>query len=1047
MPLLRAHRPMAVHSAFVLCLAVLYLAFPGARTPLWALIGLSGFAAVFVGLHLHRPAHRWPWWFLAAGLLSFAAGDTIYNVLEEYLHVTDLFPSAADAAYLATYPFLAVGLLGLLRYRWLNKDLPALLDALIFTGALALLVWVGLMQPLTHVEGLTWQQRAISMAYPLGDVLVLALLLRLLTSSRPAGGNRSVHFLVIGTVAVLGFDILYGILQLNSTWQVGTLLDMGWVFFYAAWGLAALHPSMVEITARSPQREAVLPPRGRLVLLAIATLVAPAILLVEALRGNADDATVIAGFTGVLYLLVLFRLSSMVVAHRKALTRERALLDVSSSLVAGDRPRQIALSCESAVDTLFGPSVPHSSMLLSPQHSADLYAELLLSDTIDVPEDPLAATVGDDPSDSPGLSALSSPRQVSTAQLDPHIAAALGNLPTALVCPLVHPDHPSSGPRTGVLLAAGPEKQLTEIRGSLEILASQAGLAMERITLREEIIRRKSEAYFRTLVRNGSDVILIIDDDDTVRYASPSADAVFGRATLNGVPLPSLVEARDRDRAAQALARTREGSIRSARDHWLITYEGRQVEVEAQCSNLRQDPTVRGLVVTLRNVTEQRALEHELTQRAFHDPLTGLPNRALLLERIERALLRSRRDSTLVCVLFIDLDDFKLVNDSMGHSVGDELLVSVGNRLSATLRRSDTAARLGGDEFAVLMEDATRPLDAELLAAQVVQALSRPFRLARGMVSASVSVGVATSMDSVDTEELLSSADLALYAAKAEGKRRWHRFQPRLHLRMMERHELQSTMDSAIAENQFTLRYQPVVDFADAEAVVGFEALVRWSHLRHGLLPPQQFINIAEESGQINSLGAWVLSKAARDIAGLQSLSEPSVPLFASVNVSAVQFRDRTFPDRVREAVETSGLAPGSLQLELTETALVTEEDQTRRIMQRLRGMGIRIAIDDFGTGFASLRYLREFPIDVIKIDKSFIDNITEDSKKLGLVEGIVRIADTLGLQVIAEGIESAAQRDLLASMGCPCGQGYLFARPMTVEQGELLLGRSGASP
>jgi len=1043
---LRAHRPMVVYTAFVLCVTALYLAFADLRTPLWAVIGLSGFAAVLTGVHLHRPAHRWPWWFLACGLLSFAVGDTVYNVMEEYLDIAAPFPSVADVAYLLTYPLLATGLLGLLRYRWLNRDLPSLLDALIFTGALALLVWVSLMQPLTHVEGMTWQERAISMAYPLGDVLVLALLFRLVTPSQPAGGNRSVRLLVLGTTALLGFDILYSVLQLYSTWHVGTLLDIGWVLFYAAWGLAALHPSMVALTARSRQRQHVLPRPRRLVLLAVATLVAPAILLVEAVWGTAYDATVIAAFTGGLYLLVIFRLAGMVVAHRKALVREHTMRNASSSLVAADRPRQIALSCESAVDALFGPSVPHGSLLLSPQHSADLYAQLILSDPVDEPEDPLPTTVADEVTNSEPP-APSGTRQVPTTGLDPRIVATLGRLPTTLVCPLVHPDHPSPGPQTGVLLAAGPEKQLAEIRSSVEILASQAGLAMERVTLREEIIRRKSEAYFRTLVRNGSDVILIIDDDDAVRYASPSASAVFGCVPLNGVTLPSLVEANEADRAARTLARTRESSGRSTEDHWRIPHEGDPVEVEVRCSNLRNDPTVHGLVVTLRNVTEQRALEHELTQRAFHDSLTGLPNRALLLERIGRALLRGRRESTLTCVLFIDLDDFKLVNDSMGHSVGDQLLMAVANRLSSALRRSDTAARLGGDEFAVLMEDAKRPLDAELLAAQVVQALSRPFRLPHGTVSVTVSVGVATGMDSVDTEELLGRADLALYAAKAAGKHRWHRYQPRLHVRMMERHELQSAMDSAIAENQFTLRYQPVVDIAAGEAVVGFEALVRWSHVRHGLLPPQQFISIAEESGQINMLGAWVLRHAATDVARLQQVSGSSPAPYASVNVSALQFRDQGFVRKVGDVMETSGLAPGSLQLELTETALVTEPARTRSVMSQLRGMGVRIAIDDFGTGYASLRYLREFPVDVLKIDKSFIDDIAADSKELGLVEGILRIADTLGMQVIAEGIENAAQRDLLTAMGCRCGQGFLFARPMTVEQGGHLLSRNGTTP
>ncbi|MCL6738342.1 aminotransferase class I/II-fold pyridoxal phosphate-dependent enzyme [Streptomyces neyagawaensis] len=1028
---------MAVYIALVGIATSLYMTTPAARAPLWPVIGLAGAAAILTGAHIHRPAHRWPWWMLAAGLLALSAGDTYYNAQEAYFRAPHPFPSLADACHLAVYPLLAAGLFGLVRYRWVDRDLPSLLDALIITAGLALPVWVYLVRPPDRLEGLSWQQRAISIAYPLGDVLLLAMLARLLAPTPLPGGNRAVQLLVLGTVTLLGLDIAYGILQLNGARRAGTLLDSGWIVLYAAWGLAALHPSMAALTASVSQPHSLRPPWPRLVLLAAATLVAPGILLYEGQVGTVSDTTGFAAFSSALFLLVIFRLGGMIVAHRKAVARELALRAATASLVAAERPQEIAQSCDTAVTSLFGPKVRHGSMLLSAKQAQDLYA--LQDRSPDRPGDGPVTGTGATPEDGPDGLALHHTLMVPVAALGPRIATELGDLPTALLCPMIQSDRPAGCELPGVLLVAGPERRLTDMRGSLEILASHAGLATERIGLRQEITRKESEAYFRTLVHNASDVILIVDDDTTVRYASPSAEAMFGIDRLIGTALRELVDPRDRHRANRALTAMRDSGRQEAHDHWWVLRDSGRIEVEVRCRDLRHDKTVNGTVVTLRDVTEQRQLEHELTQRAFHDPLTGLPNRTLLLERTERAMLRGRRESTLTCLLFIDLDDFKLVNDTLGHSVGDRLLGAVGERLSETLRRTDTAARLGGDEFAVLMEDAKQPLDAELLAAQVIHTLNRPFQLSEDSVSVSASVGVATAMDSEDAEELLAHADLALYAAKAAGKRQWRRFQSQLRVRMMERHDLQAHLDRAIAREEFALRYQPVVDIIVGD-VVGFEALARWEHTRRGLLPPQQFISLAEETGHITLLGAWVLQKASSDIARLQHQTQRSAPPYLSVNVSARQFRDAGFLDEVGKALDTPGLVPGSLQLELTESVLIQRDDQIDALIRALKDLGVRIAVDAFGTGFSSLRYLREFPLDVLKIDKTFIDDITRDPQQVALVEGIVHIADTLGLEVIAEGIEEPAQRELLAGIGCRFGQGYLFARPMTVAQSEVVL-------
>ncbi|MEU9626792.1 EAL domain-containing protein [Streptomyces luteogriseus] len=1020
---------MAAHLVLVGILTVLWMSVPELRTPLWALIGLSGVTAVVVGVRVHRPPHRRPWLVLAAGLLAFTAGDTYCNAQEAYFSAPQPFPSPAGAGYLVAYALFAVGLSGLVR--WTGRDLPGLLDALVITAGLALPVWVYLLQPLARQEGLTWQQRLACVAYPLADVLLLALLAQLLARGPRPGTRRSVQLLVVGTCALFGFDTARGVLLLNGTWQGGTLLDVGRIAFYTACGLAALHPSMARLTTPDSLPPSLLPPRRRLLLLAAATLFPPAILVHEESLGLAYDATVLAAFSGALFLLVILRLTLMVVEHRRAMTRELALRTAAASLVGTFWPAEVERVCGDAVTALFGPQGRHVTLLLSAGEARDLYARLARRPAR---ADCSVATRGGAAEVARGRTVM-----VPVDALGPEIAARLGALPTALLCPMVQPERPAGSELPGALLAIGSERQLSEMRGSLELLASQAGLATERIALRREVIRKENEAYFRTLVHNASDVILIVDDDTTVRYASPSAPSVFASAELTGIRLPDLVDPRERDRVVRTLAATSDNGPQEAHDTWRVLRDTDRIEVEVRCRDLRRDPTVGGLVVTLRDVTEQRQLEHELTRRAFHDSLTGLPNRALLLERTEHALRRGHRESTTTCLLFVDLDDFKIVNDTLGHSVGDRLLCAVAERLSGTLRRTDTAARLGGDEFAVLIEDAEQPLEAEVLAAHVVRTLSRPFHLDVETVSVSASVGVATAQDSTNAEDLLALADLALYAAKTSGKRTWRRFRPQQRIRVMERHDLQARLDQAVTKEQFGVRYQPVVDITRGD-VVGFEALLRWPELGPDPVPPEQFIPLAEETGHISALGAWVLRRATADLARLQHRTSGFDPPCLSVNVSARQWRDTSFLNEVCTALDTTGLAAGTLQLELTESVLMRRTEQIDAQIQALKDRGVRIAVDDFGTGFSSLRYLRDFPIDVLKIDKSFIDGIPQDPQQVALVEGIVHLADTLGLQVIAEGIEEEPQQELLADIGCRYGQGFLFARPLTLEQGEALL-------
>jgi diguanylate cyclase (GGDEF)-like protein len=375
------------------------------------------------------------------------------------------------------------------------------------------------------------------------------------------------------------------------------------------------------------------------------------------------------------------------------------------------------------------------------------------------------------------------------------------------------------------------------------------------------------------------------------------------------------------------------------------------------------------------------------------------------------------------------LDDFKVVNDTLGHPVGDQLLAAVAHRLGGMLRSTDTAARLGGDEFAILIEDKRDPQAVEQVAERIVRTLADPLMLDGNLVNTSVSIGIATTDDASDGGELLRQADLALYAAKGAGKGRWQRYQAALHTRLLGKMEIRSMLDRAVADGAFLLQYQPIVAL-DGGTTAGFEALVRWHHPVRGVLLPGEFIDVAEDSGLIVPIGSWVLRQALADAASWVC-GPATAGAYVSVNVSARQFRNPGFLDSIHKELSASGLPPERLMLEITERLLLPDDDRIWADLAALRQSGIRVAIDDFGTGYSALSYLSQVSIDVVKIDKSFIDTMSTSPQQRALVEGIVRLAHTLGLQVVAEGVARRADRDLLARIGCPLGQGFFFSRPL----------------
>ncbi|HEY0000397.1 MAG TPA: EAL domain-containing protein [Actinoplanes sp.] len=994
--------------AWILALLVAFYAVPEFSMFTWAAIGLSAAVAVLIGVRVHRPSRRLPWYLLATVLVSFTFGDTTYNILTDFLGLEHPFPSVADVFYLLVYPMLAVALLIFIRSRSADGNRAALLDALVPTAGLGLLAWVFLIAPYVHDGELSVLEKLTSVAYPLGDVLALAMFSRLLIG----GGRKPVALTILagGVTSLLITDVIYGLRQLDGTWQVGGPVDSGWVLFYAAIALSALHPSMRSLTV-AESASLSMPGSRRIAVMASAALIAPAMLLVEHVRGEVTDAPMIATASGGMFVLVMARVAGLMKTQRETAARERTLRITGADLVAASSEREAVVAVAKAVADLVPAGQPYVF------HS---YAE-------DAEE---GVAIGN-----------GKMRRVEVAGLPAAVVEALAEFDYALCAELVTKGRTLDGPaRRKQAFLAADQNLLLVLEQSFHALMAQGIMAIERIGLTDEINRRSSEDYFRALIQSASDVIMIVDDEEIIRYASPSALPVFGRTDLVGKWLYRLFPGTDHADLRQLLddVRDRPGS-RDGADLAAISGDDLLLQVEVTCRDLRGDPAVAGLVITIRDVTERRRLENDLAHQAYHDALTGLANRSLFQNRLEQAALVADSTRTQVAVLFVDLDDFKEVNDTLGHAAGDQLLITAGRRIVEVAGARNVVARTGGDEFAVLVEQVIDPLEPEQIAERIVEALAVPFEVrdsAGGlhMVSGAASLGIATSGESEGISELLRRADVAMYVAKTDGKNTWQLYEDELHDAMMYRLEMRSALNEAVPGDQLRLRFQPIVDLPTGE-VVGLEGLVRWQHPVRGLLGPNEFIELSEENGAVVAIGGWVLRESLHAFVGWRRTDPGNNLRYISVNVSARQFRTPGFVDQVREVLAETGAEPGWLLLEITESLVLHDADQVWRDLGELRSMGVRIAIDDFGTGYSSLSYLSQMPVDVLKIDKSFIDDILHSPQQMALVETIVSLARTLDLLVVAEGIELEAHRAALVEMGCPYGQGYLFSKPVSADE------------
>ena len=1010
-----------------------------AQETLRPLFNVAALAAVVTGILIHRPKRPLPWYLFASSMLLFVLGIVGYVYYEATPGPTP-FPSMADAFLIASYPCAAAAVL-LIQSRRFARDRASTIDPIIVAVGVGMLAWVFLMEPYAVDRSLSLLERLVSITYPLMDVLLLAIVVRMLLV--PGERPFAYYLLIMGMLCTLAFDAAYVVSTLAGTYATGSPIEALELLFTVFFGTAVLHPSMAELSDGSVRNLETKLTWRRLALLAAASLMAPGVLALQAARGEPINVPVIVGGSVVLFLLVLIRIAGIMRAREQAIDHERLLRTAAAALVAApDRESiyEVALDTTQALVgktpgtwvgiatgsleevTVVAATGDHAGEVAGARIYLDEYpaavqadlleGRLVQAEHLNISNGPKLEPLGSDP----GIQALFFAPLLVQAQL------------------------------RGFILVLTDTILSEDVKATLEALGREVALALESAALAEEVHRRKSEERFRALIQNSSDVVAVVGADGVINYISPAVERVLGYRPEDGIGrnvfTPAMVHRDDLDGVREVFAGLigRPGASATL-DFRLRHTDGRWIYVEATCKNLLYDPSIGGVVVNYRDITERKTFEERLRHQAFHDPLTGLPNRALFMNRLGHALIRMERREKATAILFLDLDNFKLVNDSFGHETGDKLLISVAERLQGCVRAEDTAARFGGDEFTVLLEDVTDASDAVRAADHITRALEVPFVLEGREVFITTSIGIA--LDTSGREgptDLLRNADMALYRAKASGKATYAVFDPAINILALERLDLEADLRRAIEREEFAVYYQPQLDLTTG-TVTGWEALVRWIDPERGPISPAEFLSVTEESGLIIQIGNLVLEEACRQAKEWQERYPAADTPSMSVNISAKQLQrpDALVRDVVR-ILKKNGLAPGTLILEITESMIMADAEEKVDVLRRLKDLGVQVAVDDFGTGYSNLAYLKRFPVDMLKVDKSFIDGLGESAEDTAIVEAMIHLAHALGMRTIAEGIETTGQLERLQALRCNLGQGYYFSEPLPAQKASTLL-------
>jgi diguanylate cyclase (GGDEF)-like protein/PAS domain S-box-containing protein len=990
----------AAVAAAALAATYLALSADAVRASVWATAGVATALLVLQRTRGHRPADALASYLLAAGIGLVCLGQAVELGGQPS-------PSLADLPRLLAYPTLAAALIRFQRHR-IRHDRSSLLDALIITVAAAQAGWLVLLEPALRDDSSSLATLAVTGAYPLGDLLVVGFAARLALSLH-SRSDRAARALVLGLAVGMCAEIAADIANEPT-------LAVGWLAACVLVATAVLHPTYDAVPA--PESRQLASPWRFAALLGLACLVSPVLILTHPVNHQPTTAAVVLGGALLLCGLALVRIVMLMNHLRSALRREHVLRAATSALVgAADRSAVRDCALRAAMDLVASPGARSWRIDGDPGGTV-----ARATDDVDPATFLDSAELALFPNSETGIGVLTGLSLLH---------ATLGVPSTHALVVIALPMR-GAGREAAVIAAVQPPSDRTI--ASLESLARTMALALERLDVGEILLERRSERRLRLMLQYASDVILILDHDLTIVHVTPAVEPIIGMPApeLLGMNWLEVVTARDRE-AGHDLVSLAQGGRPARGELRLNTADGHARHVDAVVTEVI-DEDLMGFVVTCHDVTERHDLEQQLTHQAFHDALTGLANRALFRDRLGHAMARSR-GSASYGVLFIDLDDFKTVNDSLGHAAGDQLLREMTTRLRSCLREADTAARLGGDEFAILLEDVDGDEDCVEIAERLLARLAEPFDVAGTEVSTSASIGIARGLSNPRgpalPEDLMRNADLALYEAKKTGKNRYAVFAPTMHEAALTRLSLTSDLRHALERGEIEVFYQPLVDLETGH-IDGLEALSRWHHPEHGIMLPGNFIPLAEETGLIVPLGRTVLRTAVNDVVRWQREHADHRTLHMAVNVSGRQLQDPGFVDDVREIVASSGIDPATLVLEITESVLLPGDLVIMDRLNALSAIGLHLYIDDFGTGYSSLSYLQTLPVNGLKLAQEFVEALPGTGSESGLVRTIRDLADTLGLgTIVAEGIERPEQWSSLLSLGYRVGQGFHLAVPM----------------
>jgi diguanylate cyclase (GGDEF)-like protein/PAS domain S-box-containing protein len=1123
-------------------------------------VALASAVAGLVGVRRWKPENPTAWYILAASAWVFIVGFVVAE-----LEATDTPTNSIQINAVLTAIGYLLGIIAvrsMLRNRQRVFDPTNLLDALIGMSGVAVLVWVLIVVPyLTRADAVLADQ--FTEAVFSGLAFIWAVYVARLAIG-PGARNAAYYLLAAAVFGVFAAEIVYAI-ELGRGGEVAGhsfLVSALTVQNFAAYGAAALHPSMREITKAATDPTARMT-RRRLFLMSAAVLTPPVVLAVRSATGLENAA--IIGCWGVISVMVMLRMAGLVRARERAQELDRVLSRAAAGLVAATETTDMYDTALSTSLLVTSPVGTWASVLRCDGNRWTVAKHETAAGVLPVAMRDHAFTLPD--VDVDVARALTDAGPSSLTGVLP-----VGGLATEPCCTVVIPII-SRNALLGALLVGSDRPIDPQVVDTLATLGRDLALALQSASMAEEMYRQRNERRFRSLIENSDDIVILRSDDGRSTFITPAATRLLGYSEdeLSRMRIEDMLavedmsmyqallaapserqsprELRVRDRAgnlhwfeivvadlshdpeiAGMVVTAREISDRKAAEMRLAKSEARfralvqhssdvvavmdrqgiltyvsgsvsrilgyrvdqlldrelmlivhpedqgkignvlrrlgtsqapattEVRVcgtddqwrtlDVTLTDLSDDASVGGIVLNAHDVTDRQQLEHDLRHQALHDGLTGLPNRVLFRDRVSQAL--ARRGESNVAVLMIDLDDFKTINDAVGHPVGDEMLKMIAYRLRQFLRAGDTAARLGGDEFAITIEDVHDREEVLEVARRILISVRAPVSWDGREIRADASIGVVFDTDCPNPtpEIMLRNADMAMYSAKGKGKGRVAVYDESMHVGVFERLELKADLARAIELDELLLYYQPVVDLRSAK-IVGFEALMRWQHHDRGMISPGSFIPLAEETGAIVPMGRWLIDKAFAQLADWQHRFPSARLLGMSVNLSPRQLEDPHIAQHVRHALERNNLDPATITMELTESSLVDGGSLRQDRLAEIRAIGVNIVADDFGSGYASYAALGQLPFTGLKIDMSLVEGIGDesDTKAVAQVRSIIDFAHGTGLSVVAEGIEAGTQVTVLTSVGCTLGQGFYYSPPLPVDRAEAALAESSLTP